>query len=392
VAALALKVVTPWDFDACIIVIGLFAITWTLMGGMRTVIWTDVMQFGLFTIGGLTALLWIITSLDNGFATFLEVGANVPEAGGNGKFTLLNFTTDPAVGFTLWVGIIAAPFLNLSAFGVDQLNAQRMFCCQNESHARKAIIWSSVGQLLTLLMLLVGAALFVYYRENPPTGALKALFEKDHDFIFPGWITTTMPTGLRGLILAGIFAAAISSLDSILAALSQTTLALFHTPGDDVSEDQHRKMMFVSRGLVVFWGITLSGFAILLNQLRGDINMVDLAFGMIAYTTGPMLGLFLAAYLREFLAISVRGLFIGVIVSFLAVLCIRTDLYNILLNLEFVSVEQLASFDWLPVRVDSETGKVAGKLHYAWMWPITTLLTLSAGVLFPGRAQDPDAL
>ena len=78
-----------------------------------------------------------------------------------GKFTLFNLTTDPAVGFTLWVAIIAVPFQNLSAFGVDQLNAQRMFCCKDASDARKAMIASSGALVLTLLMLFVGTGLFV---------------------------------------------------------------------------------------------------------------------------------------------------------------------------------------------------------------------------------------
>ena len=127
VAALALKVVTPLDFEHCIWIIGLFAVGWTWMGGMRTVIWTDVMQFFLFVGAGLFSLGWIISHLDGGWTQMVNT------AGEAGKFTLLNLTTDPAVGFTLWVAIIAVPFQNLSAFGVDQLNAQRMFCCRDAS-------------------------------------------------------------------------------------------------------------------------------------------------------------------------------------------------------------------------------------------------------------------
>ena len=101
------------------------------MGGMRTVIWTDVMQFFLFVGAGLFSLFWIIGQLDDGWNQMIET------AGEAGKFNLINLTSDPAVGFTLWVAIIAVPFQNLSAFGVDQLNAQRMFCCRNANDARK---------------------------------------------------------------------------------------------------------------------------------------------------------------------------------------------------------------------------------------------------------------
>ena len=345
VAALALDVVTPWSFSACICVIGVFAIGWTLMGGMRTVIWTDVMQFALFTIGGLLALIWIISNIGGGMSEFIKIGSDVPAAGSSGKFTLWNLTHNPSVQFTLWVALFAVPFQNLSAFGVDQLNAQRMFCCRSAGDARKAIIWSSVGQLLTLLMLLVGAALFVYYSRNGVTPVEAARFAQDKDYVFPAWITTTLPIGLRGLILAGIFAAAISSLDSILAALSQTTLALFVKPEDVTTDAAHQRLVKISRVLVVCWGIGLSAFAILLNDLRGDINVVSLAFGMVAYTVGPMLGLFLAALLAP--RSSVQGLTVGVILSVVAVTYVRTEYHTIAIKKasdKEAKVEQLAKW------------------------------------------------
>ena len=382
VAALALKVVTGWEFYQCIWVIGAFAIVWTLMGGMRTVIWTDVMQFALFTIGGIMALFWIVSQIDGGWATFKEIGGNVQEAGDYGKFTLLDLTTDPDVGFTLWVAIIAVPFLNLNSFGVDQLNAQRMFCCKSAREARKAIIWSSIGQFLTLLMLLVGTALFVHYSVNEPSLAEQALFDQSKDYVFPTWITTTLPVGLRGLIIAAIFAAAISSLDSILAALSQTTLALFIDPSLAVKNGKNPAYLLrISRYLVVMWGIILSLCAIGLDELRGNINMVDLAFGMIAYTTGPLLGLFLAALFADRRRSSARGLFIGCIISIFMVLLVRTDIYNIVINLNWISVDNLFANRWLPIEVTASG--ISSVIHYAWMWPVTCLITLGAGFLFP---------
>ena len=179
VAALALKVVTPLEFHHCIWIIGLFAVGWTLMGGMRTVIWTDVMQFFLFVGAGLFSLFWIIGELDGGWTQMMQV------AGDAEKFTLLNLTSDPAVGFTLWVAIIAVPFQNLSAFGVDQLNAQRMFCCRDAEDARKAMIASSGALILTLLMLLVGAALFAYYEPMRIAGTEPEIFTSDTNSVFP---------------------------------------------------------------------------------------------------------------------------------------------------------------------------------------------------------------
>ena len=374
VAALALKVVTPLEFHECIWIIGLFAVGWTLMGGMRTVIRTDVMQFFLFVGAGLFSLGWIVASLDNGWSTLMDV------SGEAGKFTFLNLTSDPAVGFTLWVAIIAVPFQNLSAFGVDQLNAQRMFCCRDASDARKAMITSSAALLLTTLMLFVGAGLFAYYEPLRIVGSEPGIFSEDSNYIFPVWIVTELPVGLRGLILAGIFAAAISSLDSILAALSQTTLSLFRKPGNE--KEQVKKDLFNSRLLVLFWGIALSLFAIELDSLRGKVNVVVLAFGMVSYTTGPMLGMFLASLLTP--RASAKGLSIGFACSFLLVAYLRPDIYQILLNFDLFTIDQVQDWSGLEVKND----KLSIQINTAWAWPVTVFITWGCGILFSKKKND----
>lgn len=372
VAALALKVVTPLEFNQCIWIIGTFAVCWTLMGGMRTVIWTDVMQFFLFVGAGLLSLFWMISELDGGWSQMMEIGNSA------GKFTLFNLTTDPAVGFTLWVAIIAVPFQNLSAFGVDQLNAQRMFCCKDASDARKAMIASSGALVLTLLMLFVGTGLFAYYEPMRNIGAEPSIFQVDSNSVYPVWIVTELPVGLRGLILAGIFAAAISSLDSILAALSQTTLGLFKRKD---GKDAERKQLMFSRALVLIWGILLSAFAVELDALRGKVNVVVLAFGMISYTTGPMLGMFLASLLTP--KASVKGLALGFAISFCLVASLRPDFYQIFINYEFITFEQAIQWSFLK----EEGGKLGIQINTAWAWPITVLITWGFGLIVPRKTS-----
>ncbi len=367
VAALALKVVTPLEFDHCIWIIGLFAVGWTLMGGMRTVIWTDVMQFFLFVGAGLFSLFWIIGKIDGGWSQMIQIGTKAD------KFNLINLTSDPAVGFTLWVAIIAVPFQNLSAFGVDQLNAQRMFCCRNAKDARKAMIASSGALILTLLMLFVGAALFAYYEPMRLAGTEPSIFTKDTNTVFPVWIVTALPVGLRGLILAGIFAAAISSLDSILAALSQTTLGLLKPV---TGENAEKKRLMLSRILVLGWGVLLSIFAIELDSLRGKVNVVVLAFGMISYTTGPMLGMFLASLLTP--KASVKGLAAGFMLSFILVSSLRPDFYQILINYNFISLKSALQWSFL----QDSGGKLGVIINTVWAWPVTVFLTWGFGILF----------
>jgi len=390
VAALPLKVVTPLPFELCILVIGLFAIAWTLIGGMRTVIWTDVMQFFLFTVGGLMALFWVVTHLDGGWLQFWKMAQE------GGKLDLWNFhflSPPEAVEafpgpewlagfraelqFTFWVSIFAVPFLNLNAFGVDQLNAQRMFCCRNAGEARKAIIWSSAGQFVTLLMLMVGAALWVHYQAKPPTGAVADFFGwKDGvpahpDNVFPTWIVTQLPPGLSGLILAGVFAAAISSLDSILAALSQTTLSMFHRTEDGFVPSPHLsgKLLLQSKVLVVAWGLILTGFTYLLYLAKDEIPILPLAFGMTAYTMGPMLAMFLCSLRGRG---SFRGLLIGSVISFVLTMLVRTDIWVLLLK-----------FGWVEPTLTASRGSVDSIYSYVWMWPLSTVVTLVCGTLIP---------
>ncbi len=371
VTALILWTVTGLSFEWCIAIIGVFAIGWTLMGGMTTVIWTDVIQFFVFIGGGLIALGVLLFNIQGGVPEFLHV------AGEAGKLRLLNLSTNPDVQFTLWVGLLAMPFQNLAAFGTDQLNAQRMFCCRSASDASKAIIFSSVSLLVTGLMLLVGAGLFVYYTQHVPVPAEAALFDKDADSVFPVWITTVLPPGLTGLILAGAFAAAISSLDSALAALSQTSLALVHARHGLQNADQ-KILLRQSRIAVVAWGITLIVVAIGLQSVRGHLNLLSLAFGMVTYTYGPLLGAFLLALSP--LKRNIRGVWIGTILSVLLVLWVRPDIYNILASLSLITPDQAES--------------LRPPLTFAWLYPVTCLLTLGCGIIFggkPGDQPDPDA-
>jgi Na+/proline symporter len=229
-------------------------------------------------------------------------------------------------------------------------------------------------------MLFVGAGLFAYYEPLRMSGSEPAIFSEDSNYIFPVWIVTELPVGLRGLILAGIFAAAISSLDSILAALSQTTLSLFRKSGND--EKQVKKDLFNSRLLVLFWGIALSLFAIELDSLRGKVNVVVLAFGMVSYTTGPMLGMFLASLLTP--KASAKGLSIGFACSFLLVAYLRPDIYQILLNFDLVTIEQVK--DWSGLEVKNE--KLSIQINTAWAWPVTVFITWGCGILFPRKNHD----
>ena len=412
VAAIPLKVVTGMDIEWCIIIIGIFAIGWTLMGGMRTVIWTDVMQFLLFVIGGVIALFWLINGISGGWTGMIETAQEF----GRTRMIDPRFGIGPELKFTLWVALFAVPFQNLGIFGVDQLMAQRMFCCKSAKDAGKAIIFSSIGQLVTVLMLLIGAALFVNYHQNGFTDQeISTIFDVSGEkiqevreeaqyaehpvtekssqvpvpgsyegkgksgYIFPVWIVNALPVGLSGLILAGIFAAAISSLDSILAALSQTTLSLIYSPEKNQTTLSAKQLMSRSRFLVVIWGVVLTGFTLLLSVAQ-NIPILPLAFGMTTYTVGPMLGIFVCSILGKG---SFRGLMTGCLISFLAVLFVQTDIWNLLIKMDLLSA---ANFQKFPTfEIDIVGNSLSSKVLFAWMWPLTFAITMACGLFFSNK-------
>jgi solute:Na+ symporter, SSS family len=395
VAAIPLKVVTGLPIEISILIIGVFAIGWTLMGGMQTVIWTDVMQFLLFAVGGTVALFWVVGGIDGGWSGFWQTAQEY------GRTRLWDFTFGfrRELEFTFWVALIAVPFQNLTAFGVDQLNAQRMFCCRDAKAAGKALMFSSLGQVLTLLMLMVGAALFVWYHQHPFTAdeasLLKATDETvagskvsvvgDKDAIFPMWIVTELPPGVSGLLLAGIFAACISSLDSILAALSQTTLSAIYHPEKRTDEElQGMNLMRKTRWLIVGWGLALTGFTQLLNLVRESIPILPLAFGMTTYTMGPLLGMMFCALVGR---ASLRGLIVGSAISILLVTFVRMDLWILWIKagLPFHALANLPTLD-----MNATGDGLTAVYSFAWAWPITTAITFCCGYfLAPAKISKP---
>jgi Na+/proline symporter len=301
---------------ASVTLVGIIAIAWTLFGGIATVVWTDVMLFLVFVVGGVTALLVVAHHLPGGIGQIISEGweANkfqlwrLSEEGTPGPGWMTTFTSP----YTLVAAFIAVTFGNIGAYGTDQLLAQRIFCCKSKGAAQLAVISSWAAEAVVALMLLVGVGLWAYYNANPDAlvGDAAAKVSENADNIFPVFILTIVPPGLTGLIVAGIFAAAISSLTSILAALSQTSMSAVYLPlrkidPDNPDHGKHSKeVLLASRLLIVFWGIGLCVMAFGIDwyvtemQSRGkDVPFLDLALGLASYVIGALLATFLLAWL-----------------------------------------------------------------------------------------------
>ena len=293
--------------------IGIVAVAWTWMGGIAAVVWTDTILFVVFLLGICVVIGTVALRIDGGLVEIASKGYEV------GKFRLLDFSTDWSKPYTFWAALFASSFWMAGMYGTDQMMAQRFFCCKNQKEAKKAVLAAYSAMGVTLMVGFVGVALFVWYAQNPLEGEALSLFESKADKIFAIFLVDEIPVGLKGLVMAGVFAAAISSLDSVMAALSQTVLSATWIPlrkreikrlaaqGIAVDEvKEARTALRYSRWLVLFWAVILCGVAIWMEWVSNHYkSILDLGLAMATFTAGGLLAGFALAFSR--LPISGRG-------------------------------------------------------------------------------------
>jgi SSS family transporter len=302
--AVVLEVVTGLDIYSCIAIVGIVAVIWTWMGGITTVIWTDVILFLIFTLSIVITILTIQFQYVSPEGTNAGFGYIIDLAHGAGKTEFFNFhlTLDHTANYTILTSLIGASIGGIAAYGTDQLMAQRSFCCKNEKEAAKAMIWSSVSQILMVLCLLMGIGLWAYYKKNGaegiPTTEEVDMIKTNANRILPVFIKFRVDPYLGGLMVAGIFAAAISSLDSILAALSQQTLAWIGrgTASTQHDEEQGKKDIALSRVFIIIWAVVLCGMAAIFQYMASNATLlIELALSVVGVVQGGILGMFLIA-------------------------------------------------------------------------------------------------
>ncbi len=267
--------------------IGVVSVAWTLIGGIAAIVWTDALLFLLFLAGIAVLIVSAASGVEGGLVAAVEEGAQA------GKMQLINTSATLFEPYTLWVALIAAPLWLIGPYGTDQLIVQRLFSCRDAGEARKAMLASYVAVAVTLLVGLVGVTLYANLLANPPGEQAAELLAKSPDRLVPVYVLTSLPDGLRGLVVAGVFAAAISSLDSILSALAQTSTSLLFK-----GEDSSPRMLRLSRALVVVWGVVLCLVAVGLravHERHGSI--LDLALASATYTSGALIAGFFLAFL-----------------------------------------------------------------------------------------------
>jgi len=279
--ALALSAVTGWDVKYCIIAMGVLSTIYTVLGGIEAVIWTDVIQTVVLIGGALVAFFIIVGEVEGGFSTIYS------EAEKQSKFKMVNTDWKFISGVdTIWVIILGGIFAQIMSYGTDQAVVQRYLTTSTEKEAAKAIWTNAILSIpVTVLFFGVGTALFVYYQQQPAN--LEPISQIDQ--IFPHFILQQMPAGLAGLVIAGVFAAAMSSLDSSMHSIATT----FTT--DFLSKDRDSdSILRLAKIITMILGV-LGTISALYIASQDSKNLWETLMGYLGLILGTLGGLFTLA-------------------------------------------------------------------------------------------------
>lgn len=275
--AIPLALITGWPYPASIAVIGVLTVVYTYFGGIKAVVWVDAVQMGLYLVGALAAIGALQLLVPGGWTEVLSSAAAA------GKLQVVDFSLDLTVTYTIWAGVFGGAVFTMASHGTDQLIVQRLLTCTDQRSAQKALVGSGVVVILQfLLFLMVGLGLWAFYggRTFDSTDEIFALF-----------IVEELPPGLTGLLIAGVFAAAMSSLSSSMNSLASATAYDYWAPLAGAQDDEER-ILRAGRVFTLVWAALLVAGAILFIPLSQRTSAVEMALGIAALVYGGLLGAF----------------------------------------------------------------------------------------------------
>ena len=285
--SIALNVVTGFDIFLCIALMGLLSLAYTLMGGIEAVAWTEALQVVVLLGAAVAVLVTVALQLPEG------VGASLAAASGAGKFDLGSLAFDLRQP-TMWTVLIATLFTNITTYGTDQTIVQRYLTTSTEREARKGVYVNAALTIpATILFFLVGTALWAFYRHFPEQLSMSVT---DSDAILPWYMSTQLPAGLLGLVIAGLFAAAMSTLSSSMnsaATAFVTDIWRKLRPGRDGA-----RMLRVARLSTLVLGVVGVGFALMMASWEIK-SLWDEFSKILGILLGGLGGLFLLGLLTR---------------------------------------------------------------------------------------------
>ena len=308
-----------WLFSGALVLVSLLTALYTSIGGIRAVIWTDFIQVGVLVTAVGFAIVFLIGRIDGGWGAITQhIQAPVFFDWGTPR-GVVDFAYILTHEYTMWAAFIASTFVTMATHGIDQDTVQRMLTAKNRRQSAFATILSGIVDVpIVSAFVFIGLLLSLYYQQNPGTGVP----DGDSREVFPYFILHVMPAGLRGLVTAGILATAMGSLSTALNALSTSFARDFILPRMGENADDAAKMRvlrwstlffataIIAVGIVTAWYVTW----------HPETRIIPLVLGVLGYTFGSILGIFLVALFTKTRG-NDTGNLLAMVAGFLAVLC-----------------------------------------------------------------------
>ena len=269
--AIPLAIITNWSIPVGILAVGIVTIFYTWVGGLRAVVWVDVVQLVFYLLGGIATIIVALHLADGGFA----------QAWAAGKLTSIDASFSFKTTYTLWGGLVGGALLSAASHGTDHLIVQRLLAARDLPDARRALIGSGVFIIAQFaLFLLVGTSLWLAGADRAGMAA---------DAIYPTFVVERLPAGLAGLVVAAILAAAMSTVSSSLNSLASASTHDFYAALTGRSDAAH--LLKVGRGMTLLWAAILVGGAMLFRDRNTPVVVLALSIASITY--GGLLGTYL---------------------------------------------------------------------------------------------------
>lgn len=337
--ALVLSVVTQISDIWTVSIIGGLTIIYTFYGGFTAVVWNDVLQLFVYITGAIIAAFVLLGRIPGGWSEVVHLAEE------SNKFQITDFSFSLDNPYTFAAAVAGGAFLTFATHGTDQMMVQRYLACADRKKAQQGLILSGLIVILQfLLFLVIGILLFSFYQHNPHPD-----LPSDSQRLFPLFIVEELPRGISGLVIAAVFAAAMSTLSSSLNSLASSTLNDFYRPyfGPHASDKHYIRF---SRIFTAGWGVVLISVSLL---ARNWGNVLEVGLGITSVVMGSVLGVFLLGKWTR-----VRSELAGLtaMMSGLGVV--------LLLNLN-------RAYDW----------RILPSLAWTWYVLISTVTTLVVGVL-----------
>ena len=287
--AVVVQVITGWTLPMAVIMIGVVTLIYTLYGGIRTVVWLDSIQFILYLFGGIASIIIVLNLLDQSLFEAIST------LSGEGKLSVFNWQGDLIKEpYYFITAIVGGVLLSFSSHGVDYMMVQRVLGTKNLSAARKAMVGSGIFVFLQFSVFLMAGSL-IYL--------LMGGVEMERDREFTSFIVNYLPIGLKGVLLAGVLSAAMSTLSSSINSLASSTVTDWLGGGQTIKKSQ-----WVS----LIWGVILIAIALLFDESDSAIVIVGLQIA--SFTYGGLLGLFLLSRMKR--SFRSESLIVGLVASF----------------------------------------------------------------------------